>query len=215
MASSYSLRFSCLWIAVVENVLTWPQKFVRDLVLRRGFSGRVLDAGCGIGDNALYIAKACPGAEVVAVDVVARCLEFASAKAGLRGMRGRVALEVGDLLQQDPERMPDTLGPRANGSYSVVLDSYTFDSLGDPERERYVPTLSRLLRPGGLIYMSCMSEEETRPGGARRVPIGDILLIFNKSTGWDVEGIEGSTMELHPTFWGGKAKARLFTIRKL
>ncbi|GIM13981.1 hypothetical protein Vretimale_16994, partial [Volvox reticuliferus] len=47
-----------------------PQKFVRDLILRRCFSGRVLDAGCGIGDNALYVAKAAPGTNVTAVDVV-------------------------------------------------------------------------------------------------------------------------------------------------
>ncbi len=39
-------------------------------MLRGCFSGRVLDAGCGIGDNALFIAKACPQAHVTAVDVV-------------------------------------------------------------------------------------------------------------------------------------------------
>ncbi len=47
-----------------------PQRFVRDLVLRRDLCGRVLDLGCGIGDNALHIAKACPETEVVAVDMV-------------------------------------------------------------------------------------------------------------------------------------------------
>ena len=52
-----------------------PQQFVRDLVLRgRCFSGRVLDAGCGIGDNALFIQKACPQAHVTAVDVVGQGL---------------------------------------------------------------------------------------------------------------------------------------------
>ncbi|KXZ50040.1 hypothetical protein GPECTOR_18g20 [Gonium pectorale] len=192
-----------------------PQQFVRDLVRKGGFSGRVLDAGCGIGDNALYIAKACPGADVVAVDVVARCLEFASAKAGLRGMRGRVALEVGDLLQQDAQRMPETLGPQANGSYSVVLDSSTFHCFSDSDRDPYVSTLHRLLRPGGLIYMNCMSEEETRPGGPRRITVPDLLSVFNPLSGWHVEGVEESIIELHPTFWGGKATARVFYIRRL
>ncbi|GLC39162.1 hypothetical protein PLESTB_001300200 [Pleodorina starrii] len=192
-----------------------PQKFVRDLVLRRCFSGRVLDAGCGIGDNALFVAKACPGAEVTAVDVVPRCLEFAAAKAGLRNMKSKVAMEVGDLLQQDPARLPPALGPENDGSYAVVLDSSTFHCFSDADRERYVATLRRLLKPGGVVYMNCMSEEETRPGGPRRISIPDLLTVFNRPNGWEVETIEDSIIEVHPTFWGGRCKARLFTIRKL
>ncbi|EFJ42134.1 hypothetical protein VOLCADRAFT_97817 [Volvox carteri f. nagariensis] len=192
-----------------------PQKFVRDLVLRRCFSGRVLDAGCGIGDNALYVAKACPGAKVTAVDVVPRCLEFAAAKANLRNMRSQLDLVVGDLLQQNLSSMPAVLGPDKNGSFNVVLDSSFFHSFSDADRDRYVSTLRRLLRPGGLIYMNCMSEEETRPGGPRRISVPDLLTVFNRPNGWEVETIEDSIIELHPTFWDGKAKARLFTIRKL
>ncbi|GIL68567.1 hypothetical protein Vafri_21825 [Volvox africanus] len=255
-----------------------PQKFVRDLVLRRCFSGRVLDAGCGIGDNALYVAKAAPGASVTAVDVVARCLEFAAAKADLRSMRSRVELVVADMLQENVSRMPPELGHRHDGSFSVVLDSSTFHCFSDSDRERYVATLRRLLRPRGLIYMNCMSEEETRPGGPRygkctesmqgavqsvrslimrpqslapfrpcfvvpggaryavhgtsfffsparrhntcycterRISVPDLLTVFNRPNGWEVETIEDSIIEVHPTFWGGQAKARLFTIRKL
>ncbi|GLC39160.1 hypothetical protein PLESTB_001300000 [Pleodorina starrii] len=193
-----------------------PQKFVRDLVLRRCFSGRVLDAGCGIGDNALFVAKACPGAEVTAVDVVPRCLEFAAAKAGLRNMKSKVKLEVGDLLQQDPARLPPVLSaPERDSCFDVVLDSLTFHCFSDADRERYVAALRRLLKPGGVIYMNCMSEDETRPGGPRRVPVSDMLTVFNRRNGWEVEGTEDSVIEFHPTFWGGLAKARLFTIRKL
>ncbi|GLI71549.1 hypothetical protein VaNZ11_016784 [Volvox africanus] len=192
-----------------------PQKFVRDLVLRRCFSGRVLDAGCGIGDNALYVAKAAPGASVTAVDVVPRCLEFAAAKADLRSMRSQVELVVADMLQENVSRMPPGLGHRHDGSFSVVLDSSTFHCFSDSDRERYVATLRRLLRPRGLIYMNCMSEEETRPGGPRRISVPDLLTVFNRPNGWEVETIEDSIIEVHPTFWGGQAKARLFTIRKL
>ncbi|GIL68563.1 hypothetical protein Vafri_21796 [Volvox africanus] len=192
-----------------------PQKFVRDLVLRRCFSGRVLDAGCGIGDNALYVAKAAPGASVTAVDVVPRCLEFAAAKAGLRDMRGKVELLVGDLLETEPGRWIEALGSTQEGSFSVVLDSSTFHCFSDSDRERYVATLRRLLRPRGLIYMNCMSEEETRPGGPRRITVPDLFSVFCASNGWKVEGLEDAIIEFHPTFWGGQAKARLFTIRKL
>ncbi|GIL78413.1 hypothetical protein Vretimale_17012 [Volvox reticuliferus] len=192
-----------------------PQKFVRDLILRRCFSGRVLDAGCGIGDNALYVAKAAPGTNVTAVDVVPRCLEFAAAKADLRNMRSQVELVVADLLQENVSCMPRALGHEHNGTFSVILDSSTFHCFSDSDRERYVSTLRRLLRPRGLIYMNCMSEEETRPGGPRRISVPDLLTVFNRPNGWEVETIEDSIIEVHPTFWGGQAKARLFTIRKL
>ncbi|PNH01387.1 putative methyltransferase AN0656, partial [Tetrabaena socialis] len=192
-----------------------PQQFVRDLVLRRCFEGRVLDAGCGIGDNALYLAKACPAAEVTAVDVVPRCLEFAAAKANLRGIRGKVHLLVADLLEEDLDKLPAQLGAEVSGSFSVVLDSATFHCLSDADRERYVPMLHRLLRPGGRIYMTCMSEEETSPGGPRRIPVADLESVFNPASGWEVESIEATVIEVHPAFWSGKAKARLFTIRKL
>ncbi|KAG2487063.1 hypothetical protein HYH03_014309 [Edaphochlamys debaryana] len=188
-----------------------PQKFVRELVLRRGFSGRVLDAGCGIGDNALYVAKACPAAEVTAVDVAPRCLDFVATKAGLRGMRDKVTLAVGDLRCY--EALPPQL--RVGPQYDIVLDSCTFHAFSDPDRLSYVRTLSLLLRTGGLLYMTCMSEEETQPGGPRRVRVDDVHACCNPSTGWEVESVEDTIIELHPTFYAGRSKARLFTIRRL
>ncbi|KAG2441274.1 hypothetical protein HYH02_010115 [Chlamydomonas schloesseri] len=193
-----------------------PQKFVRDLVLRGRFSGRVLDAGCGIGDNALFIAKACPQAAVTAVDVVPRCLEFAAAKAKLRGMCGKVQMMAADLLEDDSAQQHAALAsPAADGAYDCVLDSSTFHCFGDGDRQRYVAALGRLLSPGGRLFLNAMSEAEARPGGPRRITVPDLLSVFNRQSGWEVDLIEDSIIELHPTFWGGKALARLFTIRKL
>ncbi|KAG2487059.1 hypothetical protein HYH03_014305 [Edaphochlamys debaryana] len=190
-----------------------PQKFVRELVLRRGFSGRVLDAGCGIGDNALYVAKACPAAEVTAVDVVPRCFEFAHAKAGLRGMRGKVDFVVADLTEQDPAKLPPAL-QRAH-AFDVVLDSSTFHCFGDESRALYVSNLHRLVRPGGVVYVNCMSEDEAQPGGPRRYTEAGMRSVFCPGQGWQVEAIEASAIELHPTIWSGCGRARLFTIRRL
>ncbi|KAG2428560.1 hypothetical protein HYH02_014364 [Chlamydomonas schloesseri] len=229
-----------------------PQKFVRDLVLRGCFTGRVLDAGCGIGDNALFIAKACPQAHVTAVDVVPRCLDFAHTKAGLRGLpASRLELAVVDLRNPDslPEATttngthstnmagastgeaaapgsgtgtgrPDGGAATAAGAvgpplYDVVLDSYTFHSFSDEDRQLYLASLRRLLRPGGVLYMSCMSEEETRPGGPRRVSEAELRSVAHPGSGWKLEGVEETYVELHPTFWGGRAPAHLFMLRRL
>ncbi|KAG2428561.1 hypothetical protein HYH02_014365 [Chlamydomonas schloesseri] len=194
-----------------------PQKFVRDLVLRGCFTGRVLDAGCGIGDNALFIAKACPQAHVTAVDVSPRCVAFAAAKAGLRRMTAdTVTLETASLTEPDPARQAACVSsPAADGTFDVVLDSSTFHCFGNGDRQLYVASLRRLLRPGGMLFVNCMSEEETRPGGPRRVTVAELLSAFNRQSGWEVEVIEDCYIELHPTFWGGRAASRLFTVRRL
>eukprot|EP00198_Chlamydomonas_reinhardtii_P011894 XP_001701231.1 methyltransferase [Chlamydomonas reinhardtii] len=194
-----------------------PQKFVRDLVLRGCFSGRVLDAGCGIGDNALFIAKACPQAHVTAVDVSPRCVAFATAKAGLRRMTsGLITLETASLTEPEPERQAACVSsPASDGTFDVVLDSSTFHCFCDADRELYAASLRRLLRPGGKLFVNCMSEAETRPGGPRRVSVAELLSMFNRQSGWEVEVIEDSVIELHPTFWGGQTVSRLYTVRKL
>ncbi|PNW86704.1 hypothetical protein CHLRE_02g095090v5 [Chlamydomonas reinhardtii] len=193
------------------------EKFVRDLVLRGCFSGRVLDAGCGIGDNALFIAKACPQAHVTAVDVSPRCVAFATAKAGLRRMTsGLITLETASLTEPEPERQAACVSsPASDGTFDVVLDSSTFHCFCDADRELYAASLRRLLRPGGKLFVNCMSEAETRPGGPRRVSVAELLSMFNRQSGWEVEVIEDSVIELHPTFWGGQTVSRLYTVRKL
>ncbi|KAG2491399.1 hypothetical protein HYH03_010190 [Edaphochlamys debaryana] len=190
-----------------------PQKFVLRLVARHAFSGRVLDAGCGIGDNALYLAKACPEVEVTAVDVVPRCLSFVRAKAEIRGMQEKVQLVAASVTEAEPTRLPPPLCNE--GCFDTVLDSSCFHCFGDEPRRRYLANLRRWLRPGGVLHLHCMHEDERRPGGARRVPLPELLSCFNTEAWWQVECVEDSTEELHPTFWGGQAKARLLTIRRL
>ncbi len=47
-----------------------PQTAIARLVAQRIFQGNVLDIGCGIGDNATYIASQSRNARVTAVDLV-------------------------------------------------------------------------------------------------------------------------------------------------
>ncbi|GFR40630.1 hypothetical protein Agub_g1212 [Astrephomene gubernaculifera] len=269
-----------------------PQKFVRELAVRHAFSGRVLDVGCGIGDNALYIARACPSARVIAVDVVPRCLDFCAAKASLRGMLGSVTFAAADMTAAGtslaaaaaastavttttspssstadttttpPPAAATTTTPSnatesapagsstatttssssshnglcASGSaggsdsseasgglpeelrgvlFDVVLDSFTFQTLGDGDRERYAAVLRTLLRPGGVLYLSAVSEEETRTGWFRRVRAADVHTCFPRAAGWEVELCEVSCIETHPSFWEGSGKTRVYTIRRL
>ncbi len=45
--------------------------------------------------------------------------------------------------------------------------------------------------------------------------MSDVTGLFCSETGWELEGAEDIAIELHPTFWGGRAKGRVFTLRRL
>lgn len=47
-----------------------PQSVIVELTKRGVFHGEVLDVGCGIADNAIYISQQCPNARITAIDLV-------------------------------------------------------------------------------------------------------------------------------------------------
>jgi 2-polyprenyl-3-methyl-5-hydroxy-6-metoxy-1,4-benzoquinol methylase len=57
-----------------------PQPAIMRLASEGGFAGAVLDAGCGTGENALYVASL--GLPVLGVDVAETALAIAREKAG-------------------------------------------------------------------------------------------------------------------------------------
>ena len=59
-------------------------------------TGRLLDAGCGTGENALLAASR--GADVTGIDVAQSAIERARAKASQRGLTAR--FEVADALDR-------------------------------------------------------------------------------------------------------------------
>ena len=117
--------------------------------------GPVLDAGCGTGENALFLAAR--GFEVVGVDAVEAAVEAARGKAAARGLE--VELLVHDALALDG------LGRR----FATVVDSGLFHTFTDRERKRFVASLTAALALGGRYHVLCFSEREVRDGGPRRV----------------------------------------------
>jgi SAM-dependent methyltransferase len=107
-------------------------------------SGRVLDSGCGTGEQTLLAAA--HGADAVGVDVSGRAIQQARQKAAERGLVAR--FEVGDAL-----RLVD-LGL----SFDVIIDSGVFHVFDDENRARYVTSLASVLRPGGYCFLACFSD---------------------------------------------------------
>jgi cyclopropane fatty-acyl-phospholipid synthase-like methyltransferase len=164
-------------------------------------SGSVLDAGCGTGENALYLASR--GHEVWGVDFVAAAIERATAKAKERGLN--VCFQVGDALKLD----------ELNRSFDSIIDCGLFHTFGDEERVAYVSGLTKLLRPGGRCFILCFSEKEPPGAGPRRVSQQEIRATFKD--GWSVDEIRDSRFDTtdHPearTFTPGGPLAWLATI---
>ena len=164
-----------------ENRPPWdigkPQPvFVK--LARSGVIGhRVLDVGCGTGENALYFAGR--GHAVVGIDFSPKAITKARQKAEERQLG--IEFLVHDALD---------LGPLGR-TFDTVTDSGLFHTFSDKARIKFARSLHRVLRPGGNYLMLCFSDKEPGDWGPRRVTEEEIRATF--LTGWTIDRIEPAT----------------------
>jgi SAM-dependent methyltransferase len=127
-----------------------PQPAVVELAEAGAIVGPVLDAGCGTGENALYLAAR--GLEVTGVDIVPAAVAAARGKAESRDL-------TAEFLALDALRLAD-LGR----TFATVLDSGLFHVFSAADAARYADAVAAALRPGGRCYVHGMSDLEPRPG---------------------------------------------------
>lgn len=106
---------------------------------------RVLDVGCGLGDNAECFAKA--GAKVTAFDLV----EAAAAWAKQRFPESKVTYVRGDLFA-----LPEAW--RQN--FDLVHECYTLQALSPALLPRALAALRSLLAPGGKLLIIARARDE-------------------------------------------------------
>jgi SAM-dependent methyltransferase len=146
-----------------------PQPAVTRLAAEGAFTGAVLDAGCGTGENALLIASS--GLSVLGVDVAETAIEIARGKAADRGIDVEFAVADGLRL--------DRLGRR----FDTVLDCGLFHTFDAEERSVYVASLAAVTEPGGTLHLLCFA-----PGGADTGPhpVSEDELRTAFGDGWEV-----------------------------
>jgi cyclopropane fatty-acyl-phospholipid synthase-like methyltransferase len=144
----------------------------------------VLDAGCGTGENALFLAA--QGHQVTGIDFVEEAIRRARRKAAERGL-------VTEFLIKDATALGDW-GKR----FASVIDCGLFHVFSDDDRQRYVHGLAQVTEPGGRLFLMCFSDEEPGTEGPRRVSLDELCAAF--ATGWEVESIQRARCEIHPEF---------------
>jgi SAM-dependent methyltransferase len=158
-----------------------PQPAIVRLADEGAFSGTVLDAGCGTGENALYVASR--GLRVLGVDVAPTALAIAREKAAARGVDAEFA--DCDALHLD----------RLGRVFEAVLDVGLFHSFDGDERRDYVASLASVTRPGGTLHLLCFSDADEESRGPHPVSREELMAAFTPSTGWRIVSIRAERTE--------------------
>ena len=115
----------------------------RELAIRAGLRGgdRVLDAGCGVGGSAIWLAREL-GARVVGVNVVPGDVERGRRYARKRNVADLVTIELQDMTRTN---FPDE-------SFDVV---WAIESVCHvPDKREFLAEARRLLKPGGRLVIA-------------------------------------------------------------
>ena len=159
-------------------VIDEPQPAIVALADAGLIQGRVLDVGCGTGEHTIYLTRL--GHDVLGVDGAPTAIDIARRHAAERGVQARFV--VGDAFDLSAIHSDGPL-------FDTVLDSALFHVFDDADRQRYVHSLGRVIRRGGLVHVLALSDAGRGFGPA--VTARELLDAFG--AGWSVEDLTATT----------------------
>jgi 2-polyprenyl-3-methyl-5-hydroxy-6-metoxy-1,4-benzoquinol methylase len=151
-----------------------PQPTGLRLASEGKFSGTVLDAGCGPGENTLHIASL--GLPVLGVDVAETALAMAREKSKQRGIDAEFAIAHALHLE------------RLKRTFDTVLDCGLFHTFDAEEQPRYAASLASVTKPNGTVYVLCFSDldPDAVPHPIRE---DELRAAFFPANGWTILSI--------------------------
>jgi len=170
-----------------------PQPVLVRTVDAGGVHGDVLDIGCGLGDNSIFLAAR--GFTVTGVDVS----PTAAVMAGERAAEAGVTVE---FLEGDATRLDGF-----EGRFDTIVDRALYHCLTPEQRFDYVAAIHRATRPGARLHIFCVSDQApaTLPGPYR---ISQDNLRETVGPKWTIESIEADRYDSSNTVDDVLAQAR-------
>ncbi len=175
-----------------------PQPAIVRLASSGRFAGRVLDAGCGTGENALHVASL--GCSVLGFDVAETALALAREKARNRGVE--VEFVTADAFQLQ----------RLGRQFESALDCGLFHTFNSGERSEYAASLASVTQLGGTLYVLCFSDVGPDTG-PHPISQEDLKAAFCAGNGWGIAAIEPDRIQTR--YHQNGAPAWLATVKRI
>ena len=173
-----------------------PQPAFAELAKGNEFCGRVLDLGCGSGENALMTAAL--GLDTTGVDAAPTGIAIASRRARERGLAVRFLVQ--DVLDF----------AELNEQFDTVLDCGLFHCFQEADRPALVDALRAMVPEGARYFMMCFSDLQPGRWGPHRVTQAEIESSF--AVGWRIDKLERAAMAV--AFEPGTASAWLAAMTR-
>jgi len=174
------------WEKVYESKATpWDVEQAEDVLVKLINSNfikpcRVLEIGCGAGNDAIFMAK--KGFDVTAIDISKRAIEEAKNRAEKAGFHCK-------FLAEDITELKSV-----SGEFDFVYDRACFHFIPKEKREKYIQAVKKLLVKNGYFALIVSSEKDAVKG-PYQFSKDDIKQLFGKD--FDILEIKLITLQQH------------------
>ena len=158
-----------------ENVVGWQDAGL--------IHGEVLDIGCGLGDNAVYLAQ--QGHSVTGLDISPTALITAERRANDAGVEVRFA--VADATKLDGYA----------DAFDTVIDSGMYHCLDDGAKRSYAAAVHRATRRGATLLLGAFSDANAQHRDWPRPMVSEQTLRETLGdAGWEITSLTSETIQL-------------------
>lgn len=128
--------------------------------------GKVLELACGPGNITRYLLNKRPDLRILGTDIAPNMLELAKAN------NPSASFEWLDC--KDMSSIKDT--------YHAVMCGFCLPYLSGAESMKLISDIYTIIKPGGVLYLSCMEENEYHQSGIKTNSHGDHVYVHYHTT---------------------------------